>query len=392
MSDPDRDLVVDRIYGGSRQGNAADDPLPGLLGVSLGGGFRYIGDRSSLRTLRLVVLKTAFNDPDWPDRLDQETGLFTYYGDNKKPGRALHDTHRGGNRILSRLFSGRHDPGVSDEFPVVLLFGRADAYRDVHFLGLAVPGSADRGPDDDLVAVWRTAATGERFQNYRATFTVLDVSTVSQDWIADVRSGQAAQSVHAPQPWLDWLHHRRYRALVAPHSIEIRSRDQQQPRDRIGQEILKVVFDQFKEQPHAFEACAVELVKLMMPAAHSVDLTRPWRDGGRDAIGRYRVGNRMSGIDVDFALEAKCYDPAGGGVGVRELSRLISRLRYRQFGVLVTTSWLGSQAYKELKDDAHPVVVISGADIVELLQEKVGALASIRSWLAAIGDAKRTSV
>ena len=54
-----------------------------------------------------------------------------------------------------------------------------------------------------------------------------------------------------------------------------------------------------------------------------------------------------------FALEAKCYAP-GHGVGVRETSRLISRLRYRQFGVLVTTSHLDSQAYQEIREDGHP--------------------------------------
>jgi hypothetical protein len=46
-------------------------------------------------------------------------------------------------------------------------------------------------------------------------------------------------------------------------------------------------------------------------------------------------------ISLDFALEAKCYAPENG-VGVKELSRLISRLRHRQFGILVTTSFLGT--------------------------------------------------
>ena len=35
-------------------------------------------------------------------------------------------------------------------------------------------------------------------------------------------------------------------------------------------------------------------------------------------------------------------------VGVREVSRLISRIRHRQFGVLVTTSVVGRQAYEEV--------------------------------------------
>jgi len=41
-------------------------------------------------------------DPDWPDSPDRETGVFTYYGDNKKPGRELHDTGRDGNPIWKR--------------------------------------------------------------------------------------------------------------------------------------------------------------------------------------------------------------------------------------------------------------------------------------------------
>jgi hypothetical protein len=65
----------------------------------------------------------------------------------------------------------------------------------------------------------------------------------------------------------------------------------------------------------------------------------------RDAIGLYRVGVGAGGILLDFSMEAKCYAP-GNSVGVRELSRLISRLRHRQFGVLVTTSHLDLQAYK----------------------------------------------
>src|SRR5262249_32654333 len=51
-----------------------------------------------------------------------------------------------------------------------------------------------------------------------------------------------------------------------------------------------------------------------------------------------------------------------------ETSRLISRLRHRQFGVLVTTSHLDAQAYREIREDGHPVVVIAGRDIVDILK------------------------
>ena len=38
------------------------------------------------------------------------------------------------------------------------------------------------------------------------------------------------------------------------------------------------------------------------------------------------------------------------------------------FRVLVTTSYLNAQAYAEFKSDGHPIVVISGRDIVEILR------------------------
>ena len=117
-----------------------------------------------------------------------------------------------------------------------------------------------------------------------------------------------------------------------------------------------------------------------MPFIGHCDITKPWRDGGRDAIGTYRIGLGPSAIEVEFALEAKCYKP-GLNVGVRELSRLLSRLRHRQFGILVTTSYLGSQAYTELKEDGHPVVIISAEDIVSLLKERIGSISSITYWL-----------
>ncbi len=377
-------LIIDRVYQGSRHGNASDDPLPKLVGVSGGGGFRYIGDRTALGKLHLITLKSNFNDPDWPDHLDHETGRFSYYGDNKKPGKQLLDTPRGGNKILTHLFAGRHDPTITNHFPVILLFGWTGEYRDIRFLGLAVPGTQSLGSDDDLVAIWRTGGDSERFQNYRAEFTVLDVPVISQEWLNDIRKGNAKGSRHAPRAWLNWLGSRKYEPLTAPHSLETRTREQQTPINRDSREILEVVYKHFKNDPHRFEACALEIARLMMPDIANAELTRPWRDGGRDAIGEYRIGAGKSSIMAEFALEAKCYNPEGKGVGVKELSRLISRLRHRQFGILVTTSHLASQAYKELKEDGHPVVVICGVDIAGLLNAKIGNRDQVEKWLTSI--------
>lgn len=69
-------LIVDEVYGGSRRGNASDDPLPELLGVDSGAGFRHLGQRPNVNTLKLVVLKSSLTDLNWPDSLDRERGIF----------------------------------------------------------------------------------------------------------------------------------------------------------------------------------------------------------------------------------------------------------------------------------------------------------------------------
>ena len=129
---------------------------------------------SSDRRHAFVVLYSTLTDTDWPDHLDLELGRFTYYGDNKRPGHELHDTHRGGNRLLRQAFEAAHaTPPRRHEIPPFFVFTKGALGRDVVFRGLAVPGAPDLAPTDDLVAIWRTTAN-QRFQNYRATFAVLD--------------------------------------------------------------------------------------------------------------------------------------------------------------------------------------------------------------------------
>ena len=358
-------------------GNAGDDPLPRLLKVSNSGGFRY---RGGIGALQLVVLTSSRKDPDWPDTLDRETGVYTYFGDNKRPGRALHDTPRKGNELLRRIFS-LADLGRDGRrcVPPVFLFANTGEWRDVVFLGLAVPGTADLRSSEDLVAVWKVSK-GSRFQNYRARFSVLDAPVVTRAWIDDVIAGNP-HSRNAPRAWSSWVKSGRRRTLLATRSREHRTRGEQLPEHPQGISILKCIHEYFQDDFHAFERCAVAIARLFLPDIAEIDLTRPFRDGGRDAIGKLRIGTGASGILVDFALEAKCYE-VSAGVGVRDVSRLISRLRHRQFGILVTTSYVSLQAYREIKDDQHPIVIIAGVDVISLLRDNgYTQPQSVREWL-----------
>ena len=371
------DLRVDAVYQGGRRGNAGDDPLPLLLNVSNSGGFRY---RGQVDALELVVLTSSRKDPDWPDALDRETGVYTYFGDNKSPGRALHETPRKGNELLRRLFDLAHS-GIEErrQVPPIFLFANTGEWRDVKFLGLAVPGTADLRASEDIVALWRISK-GSRFQNYRARFSVLDTPSLSRAWIADIIAGNPHSS-NAPPAWSSWVKTGRRRSLLATRSLEHRTKFEQIPVTPQELSILDRIHEYFQDDFHGFESCAAALTRLLLPDIAEIDLTRPSRDGGRDAIGKLRIGTGASGILVDFAVEAKCYN-ISTGVNVRDMSRLISRLRHRQFGILVTTSYVNLQAYREIKEDQHPIIVISGSDIVELLRNNGRSNpGTVQTWL-----------
>jgi hypothetical protein len=372
------DLIVDAVYeGGANSQSVTSDPIHRLLPVHNQGGFRFKGSVSPF-DVRLVVLYTSGHNPDWPDFLDPHTGRFVYFGDNKTPGSELHETSRKGNQILKAAFDAARDP---DQYvPPFFLFEKTGERRNVRFRGLAVPGNPHLSADSDLVAIWRTTK-GERFQNYRAVFTVLDVGTISREWINDIDAG-TPDSENCPVPWFEWSLHRHYTPLEAPRTITHRSPTEQLPEDSEGMAMLRTIHEYFSDVPTAFEECAVAIWRMIEPSVQDVTITQASRDGGRDAVGRHALGPQGDRVVDDFALEAKCYDPGNTGVGVKDVSRLISRLLHRQYGVLVTTSYVGAQPYKEIREDGHPVVIVAGIDVVEALRSAgMPTAASVEAWL-----------
>jgi hypothetical protein len=80
---PAADLQVGAVYEGGTRGSTGDDPLARLLPCGNQGGFRFKGERKT-HAYRIALLYTSGVDPDWPDSLDVETGVFTYFGRQQK--------------------------------------------------------------------------------------------------------------------------------------------------------------------------------------------------------------------------------------------------------------------------------------------------------------------
>ena len=381
-------LIVDAVYKGGRNNNMSDEVLSKLLPrTENSGGFRKTKVRGSSDRLAYITIYTTMSEPEWPDYFDVETGLFRYYGDNRMPGHELHDTRKKGNAMLRDLFAWLNDPESRHLIPPILVFKR-EVGRDVRFLGLAVPGGRNLGANEELVSFWRTMGS-ERFQNYEAYFTILDTGDeeISKEWLVSRVEGDADCDDRAPKVWRRFISRGRdgIEPLMSPRIIECPSKRDQLPQDPEGEAMVDAIRRRYRDFPQEFEPCAVRIVQMMDGNFQRFDVTRPWRDGGRDAVGWYTIGTERGSISIECSLEAKLYD-ADNGVGVREMSRLISRIRYRQFGIFVTTSYIGSQAYLEVKEDGHPIVLVTAREIVDILRSKQVDSTNIESWLDGISN------
>lgn len=390
-------LVVDTIYKGGKVNGKGSEVLSKLLpNCSNSGGFRKVMRKDGSGLPAYVVLYTSMQELAWPDYLDEETGVFRYYGDNRTPGRTILDTPRKGNQLLEFVFDCLNSKdGAIKNIPPFFIFKKAGSGWDVQFLGLAAPGNPKISPDKDLVAFWRTM-DGQRFQNYEAYFTVLETTQpISREWLNALIYNHDENLQYAPETWKRFIQQGRNGIvpLIAKKLPKIPTKYEQLQSDIEGTQCLKQIRKHYQNNPYGFENCAKDILEKMDKRFQDFSLTRPWRDGGRDALGYYVIGNESKAnypLRIDCAMEAKCY-AENHSVGVREMSRLISRIRYRQFGVLVTTSYVHEQAYKEVMEDGHPILIMSATDIANVLRRNAVTSTNVLDWLISLDESDNHS-
>ena len=104
-------LIIDCVYEDSRE---TGSPIGGQPLMKI---FPGIGNMKGIRVAgrkpdwKLYVLTSTQKEPDWPDVLDEASGVLTYWGDNRTPGRELHDA--AGNVMFREIFDRA---GNSQEF------------------------------------------------------------------------------------------------------------------------------------------------------------------------------------------------------------------------------------------------------------------------------------
>ena len=391
-------FYIDAVYKANPNAkNLGGEVLSKLLPVGNQGGFRFVG--SATEPL-FIALFTSGEDVYWRDDFNSALGIFLYYGDQKQPGKGLTDTKFKGNLILEKIFERACSDDINErkKIPPIFVFKKVRG-RDIQFLGLAVPGIEGKPQKDWLIAVWGANSEGKRFQNYKSYFTILDTkngseaekneSGINLAWITDIEKKNTFGSKFAPIAWLKYIEKRTFKALTAIRETVVKSKEEQLPSETnaVQCQMLKTLQEYFirKDRGYSFEGFASDIVKQIDENVIRLDVTQPFKDGGIDAIGKYQVFNAgVHNVVVDFYLQAKCYAPFTGAVGVSDTSRLISRIKNRQFGVMVTTSYINKQAYKEIVEDGHPIVLITGKTIIDVLFDKyeIHSVEALKAWLS----------
>ncbi len=348
-------------------------------GIANAQGFRpksVMGQSKKIEDCGFCLLVTNYGETEWPDYLDSETGLFAYFGDNRQPGKQLTQTPVGGNRLLERVFDLLHNGDRASICPFLCFENYRGAEGTyMRFLGLAVPGAEGVSSIDDLVAVWRRTGK-DRFQNYRATFTILKEEAVPHSWLEEIVSGTApANAANCPPTFAKWVKTGKYDPLTTPPVRVPRTKAEQLPHTKREEEVLKAVGSLNNRQLEHFTRA---LLQLMDVRFYDLEVTREVVDGGRDVLGKYRVGHDEHWVSLDVCAEAKHWKNA---IGVGEMMRLISRLKHRDFGVFLTTSHFNKGVQKELIADGHPVVLVSGGDLARVLISKELEGEALERWL-----------
>ncbi len=143
-------IRIDALYRNTNNWSSDEDQFNKFFRFSDGKGINNTSgfrpkSRSDIKSTDIVnsafcILVTNLGEHEWPDQLDSESGIFTYYGDNRKPGTAIDNTQVGGNRFLQKIFSNLHLQQRNQIQPILCFeVVKSDNKTYMKFLGLAAP-------------------------------------------------------------------------------------------------------------------------------------------------------------------------------------------------------------------------------------------------------------
>lgn len=349
----DRVYVVDEDYRDSTDRDANE--FHRWIGVKNSGGIRPLLRRADGEIAALVLVSThvsvATYNP-WEDVIDPMQGRIWYWGDAKASKSKGRDDWQG-NKYLQRVWSAVGE-GRWRDVPPILHFSKP-AKGTVRFTGLcALTNLSDAWMED----------RGKRVRNYLAQLDILEVRELPVGWLRARALGLRAK---APPEWSSYLATGVPSRLVA-YAKNVRKREEQLP-DSSAQ--MQLLHNLNEIDPFKFERLIVKAFQ-SLDISHDIRGTRKVADGGFDFYGSFRLPPPLS-YSIDMKGEVKRYKPDGGGVGVKEVARLVARLQRGEHGVFATNAYFTQQAQREIFEDHYPVELIHGGRLLGLLT-RVGAI------------------
>ncbi|MFC1578969.1 restriction endonuclease [Pseudomonadota bacterium] len=308
----------------------------------------------------------------WDDVIDLSSAQILYWGDAK-----FHESRRiddfNGNRKLRAIFdyltSGRLEMA-----PPILHFSKPEKGR-VKFNGLCCMDKLEISWFDDH---------GNPVQNYHAILTILDCAEVEIDWLHQrvTCSDPAELDRHEKCPKA-WTNYKRGRTKALDiWSPQIRSEAHQRP--ETGSEDEAVLNQLVDLDPFDFEKVIVALFQEIPEITHHIAGTKNTADGGFDFFGTFKLPRPVN-YEIKFRGEVKRY-ARSTAVDPKSVSRLVARLSRMEYGIFVTTSYFTKQAQREVLQDAYPVHLIAGIDLVMMLKHlRLVSRGKIRQdWLSVV--------
>ena len=186
----------------------------------------------------------------WPDFLDRNRYLHLLWR-QQNPDTLFEYFQK--KKCLENLFSWVHAGGEKRKKipPIFIFIKEGKKGRDYRFRGLAVPGNPIFSQTEDLVSVWKSK-NGQRFQNYKAIFSVLSVDKISREWITDIQQGNTF-SKNCPDVWKKWIETGNYKILKATDEKKIKTKEEQMPQDLLGKQLLKIIYEYFSKVKNVYD-------------------------------------------------------------------------------------------------------------------------------------------
>ncbi len=337
------------------------------------------GPRVPAILIRSSPHKVGSQDTPWKDTFDVDNGHIHYFGDNKSPDSAGHESK--GNEALIKAFQAHSAlEKESRNSAIPLLFYRSVTVNSkkkgyIEFNGFGMIRNIQ------LITQY-CLKTKRSFSNYQYDFIIFSMAeegeTFDWNWISARRDSNlslAETNQLAPKSWQRWLKYGEGALNSSRRRVSrlhvLPSKDQQPPKGSEELALLKEIYAFYHHKKSNFEALA-SLVTEKIIKDNGGNYVTGWitdagRDGGADFYGRMDIGNGFGTAKIILLGQAKC-ESIGAPTGGNHIARTVARLKRGWIGSYVTTSYFSPDVQQEIIEDSYPILLVNGDKLVKTVK------------------------